>query len=406
VIGDIVGLRIVCNNTSDITRVQEVLAQIGPNTDGSDPPWHTDPGSEKQYHVRRKDSGYRAYHLNMIVRVPDPEGWQDVTAEIQVRTLLQDAWGELTHEDTYKPGVSLPPLATRLARRMADLLAAVDDIAEDIRGELDRAISESIGDADESEQQVLESETVSASVASQDDQPTVLEPPFDEVSTEISRFIENLDRPASLASIAFHVQRVFGARITEGWLGFGSFKSLVQEAVPDAQIQPGAPGYVIPPSFSPSQLQADPDVDGSGPLADVPDVVARLSTKDKTLPTMSRADMAIVTDTLSHILASPSWTKVNGDSAGSPGLKEVNNVSKVLRDRLGQIPISCSRMNCDYLVKSLFFAGHFRPDLSVNAVRVVIAAWIERRAREAGLSPDPIGDRRAIREWLSAEPAE
>jgi len=55
-----------------------------------------------------------------------------------VRTLLQDSWGELTHEDTYSKSGELPPLVEVLSTRMADLLATLDDIAEDLRNELDR----------------------------------------------------------------------------------------------------------------------------------------------------------------------------------------------------------------------------------------------------------------------------
>ena len=53
-----------------------------------------------------------------------------VACELQLRTLLQESWGELTHEDTYKPGSSALRLVTTLSRRMADLLATLDDMAE------------------------------------------------------------------------------------------------------------------------------------------------------------------------------------------------------------------------------------------------------------------------------------
>src|SRR5262249_47864668 len=61
---------------------------------------------------------------------------EPVRCEIQVRTLLQHAWGELTHEDTYKPGVKVPELIKVLSKRLATTLAVLDEIAQDLRNEL------------------------------------------------------------------------------------------------------------------------------------------------------------------------------------------------------------------------------------------------------------------------------
>ena len=63
---------------------------------------------------------------------------------MQVRTLFQDAWGTLTHEDIYKSEQDLPPLILQLSRRLADQLKVLDDIAQDIRD----AISQEVTSAD------------------------------------------------------------------------------------------------------------------------------------------------------------------------------------------------------------------------------------------------------------------
>ena len=49
----------------------------------------------------------------------------------QVRTVLQDSWGELTHEDTYSKAGESPPLVEILSTRMADLLAPAVSAAEE-----------------------------------------------------------------------------------------------------------------------------------------------------------------------------------------------------------------------------------------------------------------------------------
>src|SRR5690625_6089355 len=77
---------------------------------------------ERDYTDPPKASGYRACHV--ILRIPSDQG-APVFAEIQVKTRLQDAWGELTHEDMYKPGAAMKPskLHGEFARAMANMLA-------------------------------------------------------------------------------------------------------------------------------------------------------------------------------------------------------------------------------------------------------------------------------------------
>lgn len=106
----------------------------------------------KDYIREPKQSGYRAFHVHLQV---DPPGVRrPVAVEVQVKTRLQDSWSELTHEDLYKPGGAMKPSRFHgaVARQMAALLAAVDDLADDLAGELEAAAagpsSERLDDAD------------------------------------------------------------------------------------------------------------------------------------------------------------------------------------------------------------------------------------------------------------------
>jgi len=155
-------------------------------------------------------------------------GLIDVRGELQVRTLLQDSWGDLTHEDTYKPGAPLPALVTTISRRLADLLATVDDLAQDLREELDRlaqsAVEDEIGGADNN---------------------VILE--------ETRKIVHSLNRPTPLATIASRLQATFGTGIRPNWLGWGSFKALLLAACPDVNIANYGPGYVIPAGSFPDK---------------------------------------------------------------------------------------------------------------------------------------------------------
>lgn len=97
---------------------------------------------EDDYIKDPKESGYRALSLLVGVPVAIGDHTEHVTCEIQIRTLLQHAWGELTHEDTYKPEAKVPELFALLSKRLANTLAALDEIAQDVRNELDRLQTE------------------------------------------------------------------------------------------------------------------------------------------------------------------------------------------------------------------------------------------------------------------------
>lgn len=248
VIDDLVGIRIVCNNLSDLEFLRSILEGM-PVSDPEDrQPIAIQPGSQKDYLENPKKSGYRAYHINLVTVVPGAGELARISGELQVRTLLQDGWGELTHEDTYKPGVKLPPLVETLARRMADLLATVDDLAQDIRGELDRLAQTAVEDPGAegspspagAEPPALDKDQV---VCAQE-KPLVL--------AETARIVSELERPAPLASIAAQLQGTFGTGLVRDWVGYGNFKSLLVDAVPDISIQSVGPGYVIPRGAAPS----------------------------------------------------------------------------------------------------------------------------------------------------------
>ncbi|MCT1549240.1 GTP pyrophosphokinase [Brevibacterium casei] len=127
-IRDIVGVKVLCKSPRDQKMMFDSLRD--PEQLGSFVLIE-----EKNYVDRPKPSGYRACHVTL--RIPGDHG-EPVFAEIQVKTRLQDAWGELTHEDMYKPGAAMKPseLHGEFARAMANMLATVDEMADTLAVEL------------------------------------------------------------------------------------------------------------------------------------------------------------------------------------------------------------------------------------------------------------------------------
>lgn len=132
---DLLGIKVLCKSPRDLRAFTAALDAACTTGDSSVrfaiPPI--------DYVENPKESGYRAYHAVLDVPVATNHGDQRVKVEVQVKTRLQDAWSELTHEDMYRPGEALKPdpVHQDYARRMADLLSAVDDMADTLAIELD-----------------------------------------------------------------------------------------------------------------------------------------------------------------------------------------------------------------------------------------------------------------------------
>jgi len=124
---DLLGLRIVCPFLDDSERVQELL------------PRHFSIAKVEHKGMDRSlaEFGYESVHL--LVRLPKgiplkfpPHARRLV--EVQVRTILQDAWAQIEHELVYKADPSVPRSATR--RKLAAVsgtLTLADLIFQEIR---------------------------------------------------------------------------------------------------------------------------------------------------------------------------------------------------------------------------------------------------------------------------------
>jgi ppGpp synthetase/RelA/SpoT-type nucleotidyltranferase len=137
-IRDIVGTRISCNTLNDVYAVAHEIKTVANSQIVNCPLVKQHEDYEDDYIKNPKESGYRALSLLVGIPVAIGDHTEHVTCEIQIRTLLQHAWGELTHEDTYKPEMKIPELIVILSKRLANTLAVLDEIAQDIRNELDK----------------------------------------------------------------------------------------------------------------------------------------------------------------------------------------------------------------------------------------------------------------------------
>lgn len=336
-IDDLVGLRVTCINLRDIEMIQTALDAV-PRTAGGDL-W-LDPESERDYVAEPKESGYRGWHVNLGIQL----GETPVVCELQVRTLLQDSWGELTHEETYSKDGALPPLVDVLSTRMADLLSILDDIAEDLRTELDRI-----------DQEVVAERGGALSVAAD-----ALAGQAADAAALLQGRWTSITRPTDLAGLAWALQREFGAEISDDWFGHGSFKRFLRHAVPEGEISTGRQAYLLPidgavtpGAVSPANQDDELDITDEPTLQTAPGPARQLRRIDREFPLLTEADWPILFEHLAE-----SWRRLKPTETSA---STVNRLTRSARDLARGAGTSFSRRKLDYVVKALLTIGETRP---------------------------------------------
>jgi ppGpp synthetase/RelA/SpoT-type nucleotidyltranferase len=406
IIDDLVGLRITCTNLRDIDMVQAALDGLPRRRIEGDGLW-LDPASERDYVAHPKDSGYRGWHVNLGVSVLTDAGRVPVVCELQVRTLLQDSWGELTHEDTYSKDGALPPLVEILSSRMADLFATLDDIAEDLRTELDR-IDEAV--VSESVPEVPDEALADATVG--DDAPS--EQADDAAAILQSRW-RGADRPIDLASLAWTLQREFGAEVSDDWFGHRTFKRFLRHAVPDGEISTGRQAYLLPPpdvaatsapidptgagdpphpSAAADGTDGDTEVLGDPPaVSTVPDAARRLRQVDRGFPLLEALQWP---ELYRHLAAA--WQSHGSAKASA---RVVNQLTRAARDRAEADGSELSRRSFAHVAWVVLGQDDGGEPLDAAAIaESFIAATLQRMDDLRIVEPSNRKARSAIARWL------
>jgi len=166
-IADILGIRVICPFLEDLASVEELIKQ-----------------KFKVVEVQRKggDHTYREFgyeSIHFLIEVPEDivnkaEMSGSQTAEIQVRTILQDAWAEVEHEFVYK--AEFIPFDNPLKRKLAAInasLSLADIVFQETRsylrllgGELDKRRDSFFKKIEESTDAMLFSEDKTGSLDS------------------------------------------------------------------------------------------------------------------------------------------------------------------------------------------------------------------------------------------------
>lgn len=97
-IHDMVGFRVICLFLSDVYDIVDFIKKSN----------QFEIKEENDYIKNPKESGYKSYHLNVLIPIIIDNKKEYIEAEIQVRTVAMDFWASIDHKLRYKLGTDVP----------------------------------------------------------------------------------------------------------------------------------------------------------------------------------------------------------------------------------------------------------------------------------------------------------
>ena len=116
---DIAGVRVICSFTSDIYRIADMISNQS----------DIRVLAIKDYIASPKPSGYRSYHMIVMIPVYLSDRIVDTKVEIQIRTIAMDFWASLEHKIQY---------ITRELRECAEMVTALDERMLELNTEIQK----------------------------------------------------------------------------------------------------------------------------------------------------------------------------------------------------------------------------------------------------------------------------
>jgi ppGpp synthetase/RelA/SpoT-type nucleotidyltranferase len=130
-INDLAGVRIILYYKSDISKVMKILNQEFTVEHIDD--YYDRKGSNGL----KKKSGYRSTHVVISMneerqKMKEYVHFKDLKCEVQIRTILQNAWAEIEHGIGYKPSFNIKNSVNKEIRRTFQLAARRLELVDDI----------------------------------------------------------------------------------------------------------------------------------------------------------------------------------------------------------------------------------------------------------------------------------
>ncbi len=119
---DLIGIRAVCNYSEEVHEIRRKLNKFFKEIEITD----------KSNLLEKTDDkfGYKSLHLKLVLKsrlkgLPEAGKYRNIKIELQIRTVIQDAWSILDHKIKYKK--SIPQNLKRRINRLSALFEIADD---------------------------------------------------------------------------------------------------------------------------------------------------------------------------------------------------------------------------------------------------------------------------------------
>ncbi|WP_441228229.1 GTP pyrophosphokinase [Tardiphaga sp. 20_F10_N6_6] len=139
-ITDKVGVRLVVLLASQISKVTSAIEQCDA--------WNYSKDRDYESEVAARPSAFEYQSVHYVVRNKTPmrianiDIPESLPCEIQIRTLMQHAHSELTHDTIYKPSVEKTPEMERAVSKAMALIEATNDYFEQVAARIEVAVSD------------------------------------------------------------------------------------------------------------------------------------------------------------------------------------------------------------------------------------------------------------------------
>jgi len=156
---DVAGIRVVCQFTSDLDMVEDLIRQL----------FKVSESVNKTALLGADQMGYAGSHY--VIELGNKytgsryDGLSGLKCEIQVRTILQDAWAQINHSLVYKSEASIPEKERRELNNVSALLEVAQSIFDRSRETRERyaaEVADKQGKPSEFMLQPIDRETVAA----------------------------------------------------------------------------------------------------------------------------------------------------------------------------------------------------------------------------------------------------
>jgi hypothetical protein len=208
-----------------------------------------------------------------------------------------------------------------------------------------------------------------------------------------------IDRPTDMGTLAWALQREFGAEVSDDWFGHGSFKRFLRAVVPDGEISTGRTPYLLPLT---DQLPLADDAPDTPIDADteIPSAATELRRVDRSFPLLETGQWSALYEQLAA-----GWKEVGHRSRSERSLHELTRAS---RDAASEAGATIARRHFEHVARVLLSAdGSTGEPLSTPEIAELFASQTAQRMIDLRIIAKKNGSARtAVTRWLDERESE